>query len=784
MKSLGKCKIKTVNPRNGHMYNVKYVIVKDDSVLVPLISAKAAVKMGLITINYDQFQSVNVVNAELNFCDVFPEVFDGKTGSLPGGAVHMTLTGDAVPQVRPARRIPEALKESAKIALEKLENAGKLKKVDSPTDWVNQMSLTVKKSGELRVCIDPRALNEVLRREHYKLPVMEDVLPKLKGASLFSICDLESGYHHCELDKESSLLTTFATPFGRYRWLRLPFGLKVSSEIFQKRLHQVLEGLEGIQCIADDILVYGDEKTHDDRVRKLLERCQTLGIRLNKTKCQFCLPQFDFMGHIVSKDGLKVDPKKVEAVLEMSPPINREEVERFKGMVNYLSKFVPKLSDIMQPIVALTRKDVEWNWSQVQDKAFAEVKRLLTQTPVLVYFDPKKQLVIQSDASNGGLGAVLLQDGHPIGYTSRTLTDAEKRYAVIEKEMLSMVNALEKWHQFTYGRPVLVQTDHKPLESIVKKPLDKAPKHLQSVLIRALAYDITVEYKRGKLMYIADTLSRACLPHDKEDCCKEFESVNSIDFILITCNRFEEIKRETLQDSALQKVKDVKLRGWPNSKSELPPEVSPYFNFRDELTVSDELVLRGERVVIPKQLRPQIKRDIHIGHTGVEGCLRRARESVYWPSMNAELKEMVLSCETCRCCEVSHAKEPLMSHEIPQRQWQKIGTDLFSLNGRDYLITVCYFSNFWEIDRLHDTKSKTVISKLKVHCARYGIPEEIVSDNEPQFSSVDMAKFMEAWGIMHKTISPYNSKSNGKVESAVKTAKRMLKKTVKSGEDQ
>ena len=336
----------------------------------------------------------------------------------------------------------------------------------------------------MRVCIDPRALNEVRRREYYKLPVMEDVLPKLKGASLFSICDWESGYHHCELDKESSLLTTFATPFGRYQWLRLSFGLKVSSEIFQKRLHQALEGLEEIQCIADDILVYGDEKTHDDRIRKLLKRCQTLGIRLNKNKCQFCLSQVDFMGHIVSKDGLKVDPKKVETILEMNPPINREEVERFKGMVNYLSKFVPKLSDIMQPIVALTRKDVEWNWSQAQDKTFAEVKRLLTQTPILVYFDPRKQLVIQSDASNGGLGAVLLQDGHPLGYTNRTLTDAEK-------EMMSVVNALEKWHQFTYGRPVLVQTDHKALESIVKKPLDMALKRLQSMLIRALAYDIT-----------------------------------------------------------------------------------------------------------------------------------------------------------------------------------------------------------------------------------------------------------------------------------------------------
>ena len=141
----------------------------------------------------------------------------------------------------------------------------------------------------------------------------------------------------------------------------------MSSEIFQKRLHQALEGLEGIQCIADDILLYGDEETHDERMSRLLERCQVLGIRLNKDKCQFRLPQVSFMGHIVSKEGLKVDPRKVEAILEMNPPVNKEEVGRFKGMVNYLSKFVPKLSDIMQPIVALTWKGVQWTWSQPKE---------------------------------------------------------------------------------------------------------------------------------------------------------------------------------------------------------------------------------------------------------------------------------------------------------------------------------------------------------------------------------------------------------------------------------
>ena len=181
----------------------------------------------------------------------------------------------------------------------------------------------------------------MLKREHYKLPVLDDVLPELTSACKFSVCDLKSGYLHCELDHESSLLTTFATPFGRFRWLRLPFGLKVSSEIFQKRLHQALEGLEGVRCIADDVIVWGrSNEEHDARVSLFLQRCSEIGISLNKEKCRFGLREIPFMGHVVSNKGLKPDPSKVEAILKMEPPTDKAGVERLRGTVNYLSRFV------------------------------------------------------------------------------------------------------------------------------------------------------------------------------------------------------------------------------------------------------------------------------------------------------------------------------------------------------------------------------------------------------------------------------------------------------------
>ena len=412
-------------------------------------------------------------------------------GSLPGGKVHLALAPNAEPAVRPPRALPESLSPTVKMELDRLDETGVIIKVDEPTDWVNQMSVVKKRSGAVRICIDPRPLNLALKREHFKLPVLDDILPRLGNSTRFAVCDLQQGYLHCELDDESSLLTTFATPFGRYRWQRLPFGLKVSSEIFQKRLQQALEGLDNVHCVADDIIVHGtDEADLHAKLQKLLQRCDEHGIRLNKQKCQFDVQEITFLGHVVTADGLKPDPSKIEAVLEMDNPVDKEAVERLRGTITYLARFVPKLTDVFRPIGLLAQRDVDWNWGAAQEKAFSKLKQLLTEAPTLAYFNPAKQLVIQCDASNLGLGAALLQDDRPIAYASRALTDTETRYAVIEKEMLAIVFALEKWHQFTYGRSVVVNSDHKPLEAITKKSLDKAPKRLQGMLLRALAYDV------------------------------------------------------------------------------------------------------------------------------------------------------------------------------------------------------------------------------------------------------------------------------------------------------
>ena len=283
-------------------------------------------------------------------------------------------------------------------------------------------------------------------------------------------------------------------------------------------------------------------------------------------------------------------------------------------------------------------------------------------------------------------------------------------------------------------------------------------------------------------MLLADTLSRAYMKDTKYK-QEELETVNAVNYLPMRAEKIADIRAKTKEDDVLSTLETTIQQEWPE-KDEVPNLIKQYYHMRDELAVTDGLIFRGERLVIPKGLRKDILTDLHTGHTGIEGSLHRARETVYWPGMTNDIRDFTQRWETCREYEHAQSKEPLMSHEIPLRPWQKVGADLLTLNGKDYLITVDYYSNFWEIDRLYDTLSKTVIYKMKAHFARYGIPEQLVTDNGLQFSSSRFHNFTTKYDIQHTTSSPHHPQSNGKAEAAVKAAKRVLKKTAKTGEDQ
>ena len=774
LKTLGKTNLELVNPKTDESITAEFLVVKED--LITLIGKSTSEKMNLITVNYENFSVAKVEDTIITDpVKMFSDVFAEEQGSLEGVA-HLETDPSVTPVISPSARLPLAMKTKVKEELDRLEKTDIITKVDEPTSWCSRMLVATKKSGKLRVCIDPRPLNKALKRERYPIPTMDDILPQLSKSKFFSKLDLSNAYWHVRLDEESSKLTTFQTPYGRYRWKRLPFGTSVSSEIFQKRLDQALEGLEGVIGVSDDIIVHGEtEEEHDRNLMNLLKLCRRIGLRLNRGKAEIKKQEITFLGHLITSDGLKIDPEKLEAVKNMPKPEDVEGVRRFCGFVNYLAKFLPKLSDILEPIRQLTRDAVPWIWTETHDSSFKKVQQMVTEAPVLAFFDPAKELLIQCDASALGLGAVLLQNGKPLAYSSRALTPTEKNYAQIEKELLAIVFSVEKWHQYAFGRHIYIQSDHKPLETIFNKPLSTAPRRLQGMMLRLQGYDLTVKYTRGKDLVLADTLSRAFLqnvPAEQE----EFEMINAVNILPIRPERLEKLKAETKRDASLQELMRTVLDGWPEDKSILPLSLTPYFSFKDELTVQDGLIFKGDRVLVPQSLRSEMLNALHSTHTGIEGCLKRSRECLFWPGMSSDIKNLISTCEICLTYSSANQQETLIQHDVPKRQWEKIGIDLFQFEGKDYLISVDYLSNFWEVDRLRDTSAVTIIKTLKAHFARYGLPSIVFSDNAAMFQSENFKRFARDYDFVLDNSSPYHSQSNGKVESAVKTAKSLLRK--------
>ena len=561
----------------------------------------------------------------------YSKVFEGL-GCL-SKSYHIKVDPEVTPVICPPRNQPVAIRDRLKHELDDMESLGVIKKEEEPTDWVNSLVVVEKpKSKKLRICLDPRPLNKAILREHFQLPTLEDTATCLSGARIFSKLDANHGYWQIPLDDESQQLTTFNSPFGRYCFTRMPFGIKSAQEIFQKRMTQNFGDLEGVETDIDDILVWGKtEEEHHKRLKAVLQRCQDIHLTLNMEKCKFGAPQVTYLGHIISAAGISLDKDRVKAISEMPPPTDRKGVERILRTLNYVAKFVPDMSMITQPIRELLKQDTQFIWEYEQEAAFEAIKTRLSTAPVLAFFDVQKKVTVSCDASQTGLGAVLLQEGRPIAYVSRALTSTETRYVQIEKELLAVVFALERFHQYTYGKTVDVESDHKPLEAITQKALCHAPPRLQRMLLRLQKYDFILRYKPGKDLNIADTLSRAYIPDCGSDRMEE-ELTCAINLVInnipATDKRMQEIREGTKNDKSLRILKRMILNGWPDIQSQIPEEVQPYWNFRDELSEADGVLLKGERLIIPSCLQQDILQRIHIhgshGHHQVHSTSQRS----------------------------------------------------------------------------------------------------------------------------------------------------------------
>ena len=655
--------------------------IVDDEGCRPLLGKDASLAMGIIAIDDDanskpdtrggqvftveapKTKAANEVYRPViasaiksdNVLREFPDVFSEDAGLLEG-SYHIKLDPAAQPVQHAQRKGQVALREKVQAELIELENKGIITPVTEPTPWISSITIAIKKSGKIRMCLDPKDLNNALQREHYPLPTVEDVASGMDGARVFTTLDVRHGFWHIALDEESLFLTTLNTPFGRFRYLRLPFGISSAPEVFQRRMHELIEGMHGVDVIADDFVVmgYGDTdeeaaRDHDRNLTAFLMQCRKKNLKLNAEKMKLRQKEVPFIGHVASKEGLKPDPAKVRAILEMPAPTDRAGVVRFLGFVQYLAKFLPRLSDMTAPIRQLNRDGNAFLWSEAQEQAMQCIKTAASRTPVLKFYSLQDEVTIQCDASKDGLGAVLLQNGRPVDMRSRAMTPAETRYAQIEKELLAIVYACKKFDTYIYGRDVItVESDHKPLESIFKKDLASSPLRLQRMMMQLQRYNLNVTYKKGKEMYLSDTLSRAHLPDEQPEAkVMALSDTDHRAVLPVSAPRWTQISHASSNDPLCVQLRETISKGWPEKRSQLPLHLQPFFGERSALTVQGPLIFRGQQVYIPALLRKEMLSTVHSTHIGMEGCIRRMRECMYWPGMSSEVKDYVSKCDVC-----------------------------------------------------------------------------------------------------------------------------------------
>ena len=704
----------------------------------------------------------------------FPDSFDGSVGEFEE-ELELKLVEDAKPVQLPPRAVPQSVIPKLKAELDKMEEQGIIRPCPETTDWVHNLVLACKKNGDLRICLDPKNLNRALIRNVHYTASWEDAQHSFVNGRIFSTLDAKSGYWTQKLSKTSEPLTAFNTPFRKYCFKRMPFGLSVSAEVFQAKMDEALDGIPGTYPCADDVKIQGsNHERHDIHLLETVERASRAGIKFNPDKCTVKKPQVEYFGRLISANGVTPCPDKVLALLKMSHPESKQELQSYLGTVNFMSTFIPNLAQKTFTMRGLLKNGVQYLWTSDMQKEFKSVQQAIADVTQMRHFDPRLPVILETDASLKGLGAVLIQDGCPVRFLSKSLTPAESNYSNIERELLAVLHACEKLHVYTFGRPVCIHTDHKPLESIFLKPVSLAPPRLKRMLLRLSMYDVRVTYVGAKKVLLADTLSRL-LPAGRDERVPGLD-ITIASVIKLRQTRLASLQDETKSDPVLQPLQRFINLGWPESMQDLPEPLRAFWCFRDELAIHDGVIVKGNRIITPSSLRSECLEKLHDGHQGLSSTLQRARRSVYWPRMQDDIENMIQNCDQCQI----HGNK---KSKVPQRQisasrpMEILGADIMDFKGRPVLVQIDYYSGYILVDPLSSQTSSAVAARINDNARRFGLPDRIITDNGPCFRSEKFESFCNELGTHHDTTSPHYHQSNGRVERAIQTVRKIFSKT-------
>ncbi|PAA50313.1 hypothetical protein BOX15_Mlig015377g3 [Macrostomum lignano] len=763
---------------------------------IMILSREACRDLGIIPRNFPK-QIVASMNqhdtnagTEEDLKKEFSDVFTGKVGRMAGEMFRIKLSADAKPfAISTPRRIAEPLKLQLKKELEDLERDGIIAKVTEPTEWCAPITVQPKKGqSKIRMCVDLRCLNKYVIRERYVSQTPFEVVSSVhKGARFFTTVDATKGYHQVPLDDASQILTTFITPFGRYKFLRAPFGLSSISEHYNRRVDEVLEGLKSTYHIVDDVLLAHDDfDEHRRAVREFLQRCRDRGISLNPEKFVFAQPSVTFAGFQLDSKGYAIDPAIVKAIRDFPKPENLTDLRAFFGLVNQIGFCSDKIASLGEPLRELLKPRNEFMWSCEHEKAFDSMRKELSNVPTMAYYDHTRQTALHTDASRlKGLGFVLKQKQDNgiwkvVQAGSRFISETERRYAMIELELLAVVWAAKKCRLFLEGlQNFEIIIDHKPLEPILNRyTLDQIENpRLQRLRQKLDCFQYTARWVKGSDHKAADALSRAPVePATKdEELAEEHESniIMAIDEIQAS---EAELTRIARRDQEYQELKRLVQQGFPNEKGNVPVHLRQFWNIRDKLAVEHDLIVVGRRLLIPKEMRAEVLNRMLKMHQGVVKMKERARMTFYWPGIDNDIEMSARKCIPCQETLPSQVKEPMVVRKEPERVFQEVHADLFQFAGKMFLVTVDGKSGWPTLDYFGtDASTYKVINVLRRRFCEKGAPEVLWSDNGPQFTAKPFLGFLRRWNVEQRTSSPTYAQSNGRAEAAVKAMKKLVR---------
>ena len=759
-----------------------YVINKD---VETLLSGPVAEELGIISFNGDSVSEIpeeagNIRSVEedldpfkMQIKSKYPNLSSGKVGKLRDYVVKYYVDESVPPVAEPRRPIAYHLQDKFEREIQCMVDEGICSEHHGPAERVSNPVLQPKADGGMRVTVDMKNVNKAIKQTNIPIPRVEDIKARLANCKVFSKLDFKSAFFQLELDEESKRLTVFHAGNRLMRLNRLVQGCSPSSGELSKALAPLFMSLPQVHMIHDDLVVAtATQQEHEVVLNKVLQIIEDSGMTLNLSKCLFFKDEIPFWGLIVSKDGLKPDPKKVESLRQASPPTSKAELSSFLCMIQSNKDFIPNLASKTQHLRKRLKKHCRFSWDKHCQKEFDELKATFTESCLLHHYDPSANTYIWVDAHRTGISAILMQgddkdSAKPIAFASRTTTQAEKRYPQLDLEALSVDFGLRRFRFYIVGGPTVgIVTDHKPLVSIFA---NKRKGSIRTTRIKLRHQDVNylVMWKKG-CNNPADYLSRHATPRGKlskkiQEESEEFEkTVWYLHFNpYMESIAMERIIEETAKDPVLCQLKRHLKKGHiPVSLQEL----SPYRKVIDQITISDEgLLMKDEKIILPDALCHLAIKKAHQGaHPGMNGMKRRLRTHFWFPKMDKVIENFVNNCENCQIFTNKRTKEPLTPIMSSKKPWNDVSIDLFGPmpDQKHVVVVLDSASRFPAAKIVPSTAAKPVLKAIDQIYSDYGQPSSHRTDNGPPFNSEEFTDYSVRKGIDHIKTYPYHPQAN------------------------